>query len=92
MGKELSIAKRQAKLRQNSVSTELDNPFAPGIKFSPTSSEDFQSENFTSSIHQHDCLTSVPYSDEFVLKLQQELVQARLREAESTSTLSDLQV
>nr|CAB3243940.1 EVI5-like protein [Phallusia mammillata] len=68
MGKELSIAKRQAKLSQtgslNSAAFEDD---VPG----------------NDSANQ--------FSETFVLHLQQDLVQAKLREAEASSTMSELQ-
>lgn len=102
MGKELSIAKRQVKLSQSSLNNlvQQDNPFALsqdgdfGKSPIPSSNESTPSatttESKTKPVPPQSAL-SVPYSEDFVLELQQELVQARLREAECSSTLTDLQ-
>lgn len=94
MGKELSIAKRQVRLSQNSFQQLMshNDPFA--LNYDGESRDSSSNETSPSPIVSSKPLPpqSVPYSEGFVLELQQELVQARLREAECTSSLSELQV
>nr|XP_039252966.1 EVI5-like protein isoform X1 [Styela clava] len=100
MGKELSIAKRQVKLSQSSLNNlaQQDNPFAlshdgdfgkPPVSSTESTPSTTSTEPKTKPAPQS--ALSVPYSEDFVLELQQELIQARLREAECSSTLTDLQ-
>ncbi|XP_078491284.1 EVI5-like protein [Ciona intestinalis] len=67
MGKELSIAKRQARLGK-----KINNPASQDEETKPPSSP------------QH--------SETFIMHLQQQLVQAKLQEAEAASTIVELQV